>query len=572
MSGIFELAVIVCLAAILGVVAKHLKQPLVLAYIGTGVVIGLIEMRLGVFNIGNREMFHLFSELGIMFLLFLIGLEMNYSSLKTVGKTSVIVGLGQIAFTFTFGFIIANLLGFSSIHAAYIAIALTFSSTIIIIKMLSDKKALNSLYGKISIGFLLVQDFVVILMLITLTGLDSGEGFMLDKLIYTFAIGIALFGAMLFLGRKVFPYLFHKISKSQELLFLVSIAWVFGMVALIDIFQKMTGIGFSVEVAGFLAGLALANSSEHFQIANRIKPLRDFFILIFFVILGSSIIFYDFASLGMPIILLSLFVLIGNPLIVMLIMGLMMGYRKRTSFMCGITVAQISEFSLILAALGLRLGHISEEIVALIAAVGIVTITTSTYMIVYSDKVFSFISPFLSLFERKKTREDVTFGDFSKPIILIGYDRTGRSIASRLPKEKLLIIDFNPDIIEELSKAGYDCFYGDIIDPLIFDNIDFREAEIVISTSPNLEDNINLMTGMKLAGKTGKVILRAESGEDARILYEKGADYVFVPLYSSGQYLGKILNTDPELKDIEELKNKDLAFIDKISKTNQIHV
>lgn len=569
MSGLIELAIIVCLAAILGIVARMMKQPLILAYIGTGVIIGLIQRNMGSFGSGSAEVFHLFSELGIMFLLFLIGLEMNYTSLKTVGKTSVIVGLGQITFTFIFGFILSTILGFAPLHAAYIGIALTFSSTIIIIKLLSDKKSLSSLYGKISIGFLLVQDFVVILMLIMLTGIDAGEGLLIEKLIQTLIIGVALFGTMLVLGRKIFPYLFRKIAKSQELLFLVSLAWVFGMVALISLLQEMTGIAFSIEVAGFLAGLALANSSEHFQIANRIKPLRDFFILIFFVILGSSIIFYDFSNLGFPIVALSLFVLIGNPLIVMMIMGLGLRYRKRTYFMAGITVAQISEFSLILAALGLRLGHLTEEVVALIAAVGITTITVSTYMVVYSDKIFTFLSPFLSLFERKSTREDVTFADFSKPIILIGYDRTGRSIASMLPKDKLLIIDFNPDIIKELKESGYSHFYGDIIDPLIFENISFNESEIVISTSPNLEDNINLVMGMRLAGKRGKIIMRAESGEDAKILYERGADYVFVPLYSSGHYLGKILNADPELRGLDELKRKDLAFIDKINNENQ---
>lgn len=565
MSGIIELAVIICIAAVLGIVAKILRQPLILAYIGTGVVIGLIQKSTGFFNFGNDDIFHLFSELGIMFLLFLIGLEMNYTSLKTVGKTSIIVGLGQIIFTFIFGFLISTLLGFEPLHSAYIGMALTFSSTIIIVKLLSDKKSLNSLYGKISIGFLLVQDFVVILILIMLAGIDTGEGLRVDRFIQTLLIGITLFGIMLILGRKVFPYLFRKIAKSQELLFLVSLAWVFSMVGLVDYIQKLTGIAFSIEIAGFLAGLALANSSEHFQIANRIKPLRDFFILMFFVILGSSIILYDFSGLGFPIIALSLFVLIGNPLIVMIIMGLGLKYRKRTSFMAGITVAQISEFSLILVALGLKLGHLTEEIVGLVAAVGIVTITTSTYMVLYSDKIFSFLSPLLSLFEKKSTRDDIVFDDFSKPIILIGYDGTGRSIASMLSKEKLLIIDFNPDIIKELEEQGYSCFYGDVSDPLIFDNINFNEAEVVISTSSNIEDNINLVTGMKLIGKRGKIILRAQSGEDAKILYERGADYVFIPHYSSGQYLGKILSADPELKGLDELKKKDMAFINKIN-------
>ena len=566
MEVIFELAIIICIAATLGIIAKILRQPLILAYIVTGIIIGLIQIFFQSFYIGEKEVFDLFSELGVMFLLFLIGLEMNYSSLKTVGKTSIVVGSGQILFTFIFGFLIATVLGFTQINAAYIAIALTFSSTIIVVKLLSDNKTINSLYGKISIGFLLVQDFVVIFMLIILAGLESGEGFSIKTLTYTLFLGIILFGIMIAIGRNIFPYIFSKIARSQELLFITSIAWVFGLVALIEFLRIKTGIGFSIEIAGFLAGLALANSSEHYQIANRIKPLRDFFILIFFVMLGSSIVFYDFSAIGLPIIILSLFVLIGNPLIVITIMGLIMGYRKRTSFMSGITVAQVSEFSLILGALGLKLGHINEETMALIAAVGIITITTSTYMIVFSDKLYSKLSPLLSFFERKNPRKEYSFEDNKKPIILVGYDRTGKSIAARLEKEKMLVIDFNPDIIKGLEKLGYSCIYGDIIDPLIFENVDFTSAKMVISTSPELKDNINLVSGIKLSGSKAKIISRAESEEDAKILYSKGCDYVFLPLYSSGQYLGKIIDSDPELKGLQELKNKDIMFINQINK------
>ncbi len=563
---ILELAIIVCIAATLGIIARIFKQPLILAYIATGIIIGLIQILFHSFYIGEKEVFDLFSELGIMFLLFLIGLEMNYSSLKTVGKTSVAVGIGQIIFTFIFGFLIASALGFAQVSAAYIAMALTFSSTIIVVKLLSDSKTLNSLHGKISIGFLLVQDFVVIFMLIMLAGLEGGGSFSFKTLAYTLFLGILLFGIMIAIGRSIFPYIFSKIARSQELLFITSIAWVFGLVALIEFLRAKTGIGFSIEVAGFLAGLALANSSEHYQIANRIKPLRDFFILIFFVILGSSIVFYNFTTIGLPIIILSLFVLIGNPLIVMTIMGLFMGYRKRTAFMAGITVAQISEFSLILGALGLKLGHIDEETMALIAAVGIITITTSTYMIVFSNKLYSKLSPILSFFERKNLRKEYSFEDTQKPIILVGYDRTGKSIAAKLQKEKMLVIDFNPDIIKSLEKSGYSCLYGDIIDPLIFENVDFTNVKMVISTSPEIKDNINLVSGIKLSGSKAKIISRAESEEDARILYGKGCDYVFLPLYSSGQYLGKIIDTDPDLEGLQELRNKDMIFINQINK------
>ena len=323
-SGLFELAIIILIAAGLGIAARLLKQPIILAYIFTGIIIGILSF----FNLNNRELFQTFSELGITFLLFLVGLEINYSSLRLVGKASVLIGLGQIVFTAVIGYFIALFFDFNQLQSLYIAIALTFSSTIIVVKLLSEKKDSNSLYGKISIGLLLVQDFVAILILIFLAGIQANKGIVLSAIILTAIKGLILFIAMLWLGRKILPLVFNKIAQSQELLFLTSLAWCLGIAT------AVAKTGFSIEIGGFLAGLALANSSEHFQISAKIRSLRDFFILIFFVILGSSLIFSDFSGLTLPIIVFSLFVLIGNPLIVLIIMGLL-GYRKRTSFMCG---------------------------------------------------------------------------------------------------------------------------------------------------------------------------------------------------------------------------------------------
>ena len=201
-------------------------------------------------------------------------------------------------------------------QAAYIAIALTFSSTIIVVKLLSEKNDLNSLYGRISIGFLLVQDFIAIIILLVLAGLEIGNGILWTNIALTILKGILLFIFMFWIGRVILPKIFDKIARSQELLFLMTLAWVFLLVSLVH------KIGFSIEIGGFLAGIALANSSENFQIASRIKPLRDFFILLFFIVLGSSIILTHFNGLTMPVIIFSLFVLIGNPLIVLIIMAL----------------------------------------------------------------------------------------------------------------------------------------------------------------------------------------------------------------------------------------------------------
>lgn len=550
----FDLAIVILVTAALGIAAKLLKQPAILAYLATGVLIGYF----GLFNFQNQETFRIFSDLGLMFLLFLVGLEINYTSLRLVGKPSLIVGLGQVIFTAAIGFFLATWLGFSYIQGAYIAIALTFSSTIIIVKLLSDKKDLNSLYGKISVGMLLVQDVIAILILIFLAGIGTSGSLPWGNLIFTIIKGLGLFVLMFWLGQKFLPIVFDKIARSEELLFLTSLAWVFGIAA------AVSRLGFSLEIGGFLAGLALANSSEHFEIRSRFRSLRDFFILIFFVILGSSLVFTNFQGLTLPIIIFSLFVLIGNPLIVLMLMGFM-GYRKRTSFLTGVTVAQISEFSLVIAALGLKVGHIDEPVVALITAVGILTITISTYFVVYADKIFKFLSRFLSLFERRKIKEDgFPEGGFKKEFILIGCHRTGESIAFSLPKEKLLIIDFDPDVINYLKQRGYDYIFGDVSDREVMERANFGAARLVVSTSPDLEDNLTLLTAIKSISKKPKIILRADTEKEAEILYKAGTDYVLLPNFTAGQYLGKTIAIDPDMEILRELKRSDLNLIRKI--------
>jgi Kef-type K+ transport system membrane component KefB/Trk K+ transport system NAD-binding subunit len=558
-TGVLELAIVVLVAAVLGILAKFLRQPVILAYLAAGVLIAYFDF----FNLANQETFQIFSDLGIMFLLFLVGLELNYASLRVSGKASVLVGLGQIAFTFAIGFLIATQLGFAALSAAYIAIALTFSSTIIIVKLLSDKRDLSSLYGRISIGFLLVQDFVAILILILLAGIEVGGGLALYASGLAVLKGLLLFAVVFWLSRRFFPWLFDKIARSEELIFITSLAWVFLFAAAIS------KVGFSIEIAGFLAGLALANSSENFQIASRVRPLRDFFILVFFVILGSSVVFTSFSGLALPIIILSLFVLIGNPLIVLVIMGLM-GYRKRTGFLSGVTVAQISEFSLIIAALGLKVGHITEEVVALVTAVGVLTITISTYLILNAEKIFKVLAKPLSIFERKSAQEELPPAGFKKPIVLVGAGRTGSSIAFNLPKEKLLIVDFDPEIIKELERRGFDFILGDIVDQEIAEKASLKNATLVISTSPDFEDNAALLEGIKrlspqAAGRP-RVIVRARNERETRALYDLGADYVLLPHFTAGQYLGKTIAIDPEMKVLDELRERDQSLLEKVNR------
>jgi Kef-type K+ transport system membrane component KefB len=549
-----ELAILLFFVSVIGILFRFLKQPLVLAYLVAGIVISVF----GIFNIQEGKTIEIFSSMGIMFLLFLVGMEMDYRSIKKIGKLSLIIGVGQVTFTTFGGFLIGYfILGFDFLSSVYIAIALAFSSTVIIIKILSDKGSLSALHGRAAVGLLLVQDIIVIFVLITLNTLKEGGQVDLFYFGKTILIAAAFFGAMLFLGRKIFPYIFNKIARSQELLFLTSLAWLFLFAAIIEQF------GFSLEIAGFLGGVALANSSEKYHIASKVRPLRDFFIVIFFVFIGSLMTVSYFGQIFFPLIVFSLFVLIGNPLIVMALMGLMR-YKKRTGFLTGVTVAQISEFSLIFAALGLSLGHIPEETFALIVSVAVVTIGISTYFIIYSEKIFPHISFLFSIFERKRTKEEE--GDFgvSKEVVLIGAQRIGRRVINYISKEKLMVVDFDPLTIDYLKEENIHHIFGDIKDPSFFEELNLEKTKIIISTSPNFEDNLFLLNKIKEINPDIKIIVRAQRKEDALLFYQNSADYALLPHFLSGEYLGKIIDKKLELKDLEDQKKKDLKILKNI--------
>ena len=339
----------------------------------------------------------LLAKLGITLLLFVVGLKLDLHIIRTIGPAALATRLGQVFFTSIIGYLIASALGMEPIAALYVAVALTFSSSIIIVKLLSDKRGVDALHGRIAIGFLIVQDIVVVLVMIGLTALgEAGDAASLGREAIAVLIKGGLFiVAIGLLMRYVLTPLLHQLARSPELLVLFAIAWAVALGA------AGVHLGFSKEVGAFLAGVSLASTPYRDAIGARLVSLRDFLLLFIFIDLGAGLELATLGALVAPAILLSLFVLIGNPLIVMIILDAM-GYRKRTSFLAGLTVAQISEFSLILGALGLSLGHIDADTRGLITLVGLITISASTYTILYSHLLYERISPWLGVFERKR--------------------------------------------------------------------------------------------------------------------------------------------------------------------------
>ena len=412
MEVFIELSIIIGITVLVAGITKLLKQPLIIGYILAGIIVSPYFLNV----IKSAETLAVFSQMGIAFLLFIVGLSLSPRVIKEVGKVSLVTGIGQILFTSLIGFILSRLLGFTLIASAYIAIALTFSSTIIIMKLLSDKKDLDKLYGKISVGFLLVQDIFVIVLLMVISSF-SGR---LDEQVLSsnyILSGIGLIIGLILITIYVLPRLSKFFAKSQEFLFLFSIGWGLGLASLFYYF------GFSMEIGALVAGIALSMSPYHYEISSKMRPLRDFFIILFFILLGSQMAFGNIGNLIIPAIILSLFILIGNPIIVMVLMGLL-GYKKKVGFQAGLTVAQISEFSLILITLGVTAGHLPLEILSLVTIVGLITISGSTYLISYSDKIYPYLKKYLGIFERKNLNENKHPSN-KYDLILFGYNRIG---------------------------------------------------------------------------------------------------------------------------------------------------
>ena len=546
----YQIGAILGLAAAGGALALLLRQPLIVAFIAVGILLGPS----GVGVVVQSGEIELFARLGIALLLFVVGLRLDVHIIRTVGPVALLTGLGQVIFTSVVGYLIALSFGMAHVTSIYVAVALTFSSTIIIVKLLSDKREVDSLHGRIAVGFLIVQDIVVVLVMIGLTAAGQAvDGASLGKEALLIIIrGALMLLAVVLLTRYVLPGLLHRLARSPELLMLFAIAWA--------IIGAMIGdaLGFSKEVGAFLAGVSIASTPYRELVAARLVSLRDFLLLFFFIELGANL---DMGTIGAQTgaaVVFSLFVLIGNPLIVMIIMGYM-GYRKRTGFLAGLTVAQISEFSLILAALGLSLGHLDQSTVGLVTLVGLITISASTYMILYSHELYARLGPYLDWFERKVTHREMDnlLDDNDRvDVLLFGLGRFGSTLASMLRERgcRLLAIDFDPAAVRQHERQGYRARYGDAEDPEFIATLPLERAVWIVSTLRDRALNRALLLGLKQQGFGGKVAVSSSTRHEAEVFRKEGVDLVLVPYADAAKEAAdKLIRDCPQHTDSHNL-------------------
>jgi Kef-type K+ transport system membrane component KefB len=533
-----EIALLLLICALAGALFVRLHQPVLIAYIVVGIVAGPAVLGL----VAAHDQLDLLAQIGVTVLLFAVGLKLDLHHIRHIGPVALATGLGQLAFTIAFGFVLVLALGKAPMEALYVAVALTFSSTIIIVKLLSDKRELDSLHGRIAVGFLIVQDLAVVIAMMAMSALrsagagDAGgdsAGWLAVLLSLGWRLTVAA-AAMFVLMRWVLPALVAAMARSQELLLVFAIAWGVSLAALGE------WAGFSKEAGAFLAGFSLASTPYREAMNARLTGIRDFLLLFFFIDLGAKV---ELSALGaelVPAIVLSLFVLIGNPLIVMAIMGFM-GYRRRTGFMAGLTVAQISEFSIVFVAMGITLGHVGVQALSLTTLVGLVTITASTYMILYAQPLYERLAPWLRLFERRHPRREAggePAGTAAPDAIVIGLGRYGRRLAHKLQEEgvRVLGVDFDPEVPRAPASDGLEVRFGDAQDPEFLETLPLARTPWVVSTLPDLDSNRLLLHALTERGYGGDLAIVARDDAMGAALKRAGVPIVLYPVRNAVDY------------------------------------
>ncbi|RWZ78150.1 MAG: hypothetical protein EOT04_02725, partial [Candidatus Chaera renei] len=446
-------------------------------------------------------------------------------------------------------------LGLTAIEALVMAVALLFSSTIIVVKMLTDKREQSRLYGQLAIGILLVEDILATLALL-LVSASRGDGLPAMEIGLMAAKGLALLGLLALVSSKILPRLTKFFAESQEFLFLFAIAWGFGIASLFEI------AGWSFEIGALFAGVSLASLPYTQEIASRLKPLRDFFVVLFFIVLGEGLGLANLAAALFPALLFSLIIIIGKPLIVMYSLGLL-GYTKRTSFKTGIHLSQISEFSIVLVVLAQNVGLVSPIVSGIITLVAVITIAASTYLTKYDEWLFRQLEHRIRLFENKVSKEDKKV--LSRyPLVLFGYRKGGHEFlrAFKEMKKRYVVVDYNPEVVETLERQRVNYVYGDATDYELLEEIGIEQARLIVSTITDFSTNKALVQLVRQKNQRAVIVCHGDSYNDAADLYRLGATYVMLPHFIGSERISGFIRRHGMSKDaFDDYRQKHLASL-----------
>lgn len=560
---VLGLGLIIIGGMILGGIATLFRQPLILAYIAIGVVLG--SHGLGIIPAETQIILSdLSSELGIAFLLFVVGLELSFKKLLEVKH---VVTFGTIATTivlFIIGLFAAYFMGFPFMEGVYIGLILAFSSTLIVIKTLGDKNQVDTLAGRIMIGTLVLQDILVIIAVSILSVIAGAEptglvrwfvslpGVNMIPWIQNLAVlvGAFLLGIIaLVLNRYVARYLFRFFSHSIELLFVSSLGFFF-MLSFAAI-----QLGFSISIGAFISGIIIANTDYYLEILNKIRTLAVFFSVLFFAALGFQVSFESFTQLLIPLAVLCGLTLFIKPIITGIIIVLF-GYDKRTAILTSIHMSQLSEFSLILVASGLVLGHVTSQFVTITILSLLVTMTVSSYFMKYSAGIMNFLQRrFKSLAPDEQTiAEKIAIEHAS--VIVYGVEHIDEQLLLNITKtHHTLVIDPDPAEIDYLRSKNMPCMLGSLGNDEILEKLNFKQVKIVVSSVTDFEENLYVATHVRKHAPDTVLVLQAHNAKEALDLYRHGASYVMITSIVDDITVQNLLFT-PDKVNLSDLKKR----------------
>jgi Kef-type K+ transport system membrane component KefB len=549
-----DIGLCVIAATVLAFAARLLKQPLILAYIGAGLIIGPPGFRL----VHDDASIQQISELGLAFLLFIVGLEIDLKQLIRSGRTAAVLGAVQVVVCAVLGWAAARALGFGGYPALYLGVASAFSSTLIVVKLLSDKQELDTVAGRVVLGVLLMQDVLAIVVLAVQPNLSNPA---LLPLAASLGKGLALVVGTVLLSRFVLPVLFRLVAKHPEVLLIASISWCF------LVSWAAMKADFSIAMGALIAGVSMSTFPYSLDVVAKIRSLRDFFVTLFFVSLGMQI------SLGSGRVLaaagiLSAVVLLGRFLPI-LPTARALRYGHRVGLLTSIALAQVSEFSLVIVKLGVDLKHIGSDVVSVVAIALVITSTVSTYLIQWSNPIASTL---LALLARggavdPQERESRALGRRHHPIVLLGCHRAGSSLVPLLVEDArdFLVVDFNPEIQRKLAELKVPCLYGDISHLDTLEHAGIEEAKIILSTVSDDflrgTNNLTILKRLRQMAPHAKLIVRAEKVALAKEMYAAGADYVLLPRHTVAEEVRRLLRAVDD-GTLEDARKAELQALD----------
>ena len=539
-----SIGICVAAAALLALIGWRLRQPLILAYLVTGVVIGPHGLNF----VTDQASIATVAEIGLILLLFIIGLEIDLKKLASAGPAVLLTGALQVPICIALGLAFFFLLGERNFPLLYLAACMSLSSTLVVVKLLYDKFELDTLPGRITLGVLVIQDLWAVAMLAVQPNIENPN---LLPLAFSLWKGALLVVGGLALSKYALPYLFRAVAKAPELVLVSALAWCFFLAG------AASFIGLSREMGALIAGISLSTFPYNLDVMAKAVSIRDFFVTLFFVALGMQIAVPSLHVVGIAL-AASAFVILSRLSVVPILYALRLGHR--TSLLPAINLAQVSEFSIVIASLGLVRGQISADIVTIVIITFAVTSVASTYMINSSHQVQRFLGGVLRALrirdldahemvqERSESRhETVVFLGFFRDAssILHEFEHDGEPLQVKEFLSRILVVDFNPTVMRELRQRGISSIYGDVAHADTLRHIGIQDAELVVSsiTDDILRgtSNLRLLRNIRATCPKAKVMLTTEHIPQALLFYEAGADFVYIPRLHSAPEIARTL-------------------------------